>query len=142
VWGIGADFRWKFLPCLGVAGEVYSGQTLGSYGGGILQDINVDSATLVNSTLEGIRSTGGWLETFVYWTPCLHSHVGFGIDDPLDRDVALTQRTRNSTLFANAIWDVNQTFRVGFEVTWRETNYKAGLDNEGAGFHTQFQWSF
>jgi hypothetical protein len=144
VWGIGADFRWKFLPYLGVAGEVYSGQTLGSYGGGVLQSINVDSATPVNSTLEGIRSTGGWLETFVYWTPCVHSHVGFGIDDPLDRDVALTQRTQNSTFFANAIWDVNQTFRVGLEFAWRETEYRSPLipDNEGPGFHTQFQWAF
>jgi hypothetical protein len=105
-----------------VAGELYCGQTLGSYGGGVLQDINVDSATLVNSTFEGIRSIGGWIETFVDWTPYLHSHVGFGIDDPLDRDVAVTQRTRNSTLFANAIWDVNQTFRVGLEFTWRQTN--------------------
>jgi hypothetical protein len=144
VWGIGADFRWKFLPFLGVAGELYSGQTLGSYSGGVLQSINLDSLTPANSTLRAIRSTGGWLETFVYWTPCLHSHVGFGIDDPLDRDVAITQRTQNSTFFANAIWDVNQTFRVGFEFAWRETKYRSPLipNNEGPGFHTQFQWSF
>jgi hypothetical protein len=144
VWGVGADFRWKFLPFMGVTGEVYSGQTLGSYSGAVLQNINVDTAMPVNSTLEGIRSTGGWLETFVYWTPCLHSHVGFGIDDPLDRDVAVTQRTQNSTFFANAIWDVNPTFRVGFEFAWRETKYRSPLipDNEGPGFHTQFQWAF
>lgn len=144
VWGVGADFRWKFLPFLGVTGEVYSGQTLGSYSGGVLQNINVDSLTPANSTLRAIRSTGGWLETFVYWTPCLHSHVGFGIDDPLDRDVAITQRTQNSTFFANAIWDVNQTFRIGFEFAWRETKYRSLLipDNQGPGFHTQFQWAF
>jgi hypothetical protein len=144
VWGVGADFRWKFLPYVGVAGELYSGQTLGTYGGGVLQDINVNTATPVDSTLKGIRSTGGWLEAFVYWTPCLHSHIGFGIDDPLDRDVSVTQRTQNSTIFANAIWDVNQTFRVGFEFTWRRTEYRSPLvpDNEGAGFHTQFQWAF
>jgi hypothetical protein len=112
--------------------------------GGVLQSINLDSRPQGNSTLRAIRSTGGWLETFVYWTPCLHSHVGFGIDDPLDRDVAITQRTQNSTFFANAIWDVNQTFRVGFEFAWRETKYRSPLipDNEGPGFHTQFQWSF
>jgi hypothetical protein len=143
VWGLGADFRWRINDLFGVAGEFYTGQTLGTYSGGVLQNINADSVTPANSTLQGIRSTGGWLETFVYWTPCLHSHVGLGIDDPLDRDVSITQRTQNSTLFANAIWDVNQAFRVAFEFTWRETAYKLRqLDNEGAGFHTQFQWSF
>ena len=66
------------------------------------------------------------------------------IDDPIDRDVGITQRTQNSTVFANLIWDVNQTFRIGTEFTYRETKYRspALLDNEGAGFHTQFQWSF
>ncbi len=139
VWGLGADFRWKMTDCFGVMGELYTGQTLGTYNAGILQNINID-------TLEGIRSSGAWIETFLYWTPCLHSHVGYGIDDPIDRDVAnsLTAlgRVRNSTYYSNLLWDLNQTFRVGFEFTWRETNYKTLRDNEGAGFHTQFQWAF
>ncbi len=42
----------------------------------------------------------------------------------------------------NLLWDLNQTFRVGFEFAWRETDYNIDLDNEGAGFHTQFQWAF
>ena len=144
VWGIGADFRWKVTPSFGFAGEFFTGQGLGTYGGGVLQNINVDSVTPSNSTLESIRSTGGWLETFVFWTPCLHSHFGFGIDDPIDRDVGVTQRTQNSTAFANLIWDLNQTFRIGMEFTYRETKYRSPLllDNEGPGFHTQFQWSF
>ncbi len=139
VWGAGADARWKINDCFGLAGEVYTGQTLGTYNGAILQTINLD-------TLQGIRSSGGWLEGFFYWTPCLHSHVGYGIDDPIDRDVADSAgslgRTRNETYFSNLIWDVTSTFRVGFEFTWRETSYKTLLDNEGAGFHTQVQWTF
>jgi hypothetical protein len=110
-----------------------------TYNGGILQNINID-------TLAGIRSSGGWVEVYHYWTPCLHSHFGYGIDDPIDRDIAdslaALGRVRSSTLYANLLWDLNQTFRVGFEFTWRETAYKTLLDNEGAGFHTQFQWAF
>ncbi len=78
---------------------------------------------------------------FLHWTPCLHSHVGYGVDDPIDRDVPVGT-TNNSTLFANLLWDLNETFRVGFEFTWRETDYSILRDNEGAGFHTQFQWAF
>ena len=135
VWGLGADFRWKFNDVFGVAAEVYTGQTMGTYNGGILQTIN-------SVTLEGIRSTGGFAETFVYWTPCLHSHFGYGIDDPIDREVAAAGLIRNETYFANLLWDVNATFRVAFEFTWRETVYALLPDNEGAGFHTQFRWAF
>ena len=144
VWGIGADLRWQLTSCLGIAREFYTGQGLGTYGGGILQNINFDTADLANSTGQSIRSTGGWLEAFLYWTPCLHTHVGYGLDDPIDRDLAQTQRSRNSTAFANLIWDVNQSFRIGTEFTYRETEYVSPdlLSNEGPGFHTQFQWSF
>ena len=135
VWGVGADFRWRINRCFGVMGEFYTGQTLGTYSGGILQTIN----TL---TLEGIRSSGGWLEVFLYWTPSLHSHFGYGMDDPIDRGVAARGPVRNETIFCNLLWDVTQSLRFGFEFTWRETDYKTLLDNEGAGFHTQFQWSF
>jgi hypothetical protein len=141
VWGFAIDARWKMTSRCGFAGEIYTGETLGTYNGAILQEINAD-------TLEGLRSTGGWIETFYYWVPCLHSHVGYGVDDPLDDDVAdsvaALGRTFNSTIYSNLLWDVNQSFRIGFEVTWRETDYKvaANPDNEGLGFHTQLQWAF
>jgi hypothetical protein len=139
VWGLSADWRWKVNQCFGFMGEVYTGQSLGTYNGGILQNVNAD-------TLDGIRSTGGWLEVFVYLTPCLHNHTGWGIDDPIDRDAALDPlalgRIRNTVFYSNLLWDLNQTFRVGFEFTWRETDYAVLPDNEGAGFHTQFQWAF
>jgi hypothetical protein len=136
VWGVGSDLRWKITDFFGVAGEVYTGQTLGTYSRGVLQTVSIN-------TLEGIRSSGGWLEVFLYWTPCLHIHAGYGIDDPIDRDVSLTGPVRNETIFCTLLWDLTQSVRFGFEFTWRETAYQALLlDNEGAGFHTQFQWSF
>ena len=135
VWGLSVDYRWKMTDCFGVMGEVYTGQALGTYNGGILQTLNPN-------TFEGIESSGGWLETFFYWTPCLHSHIGYGIDDPTDGDVAARGRLYNSTVYGNLLWDLNATFRVGFELAWRETEYRADIDNEGLGFHTQFQWSF
>jgi hypothetical protein len=135
VWGVSADVRWKLTKCFGLMGEVFTGQALGTYNGGILQTTNSD-------TLDGIRTTGGWMEAFMYWTPCLHSHVGYGIDDPIDRDVVVTAPVYNSTIYGNVLWDLNPTFRVGFEVTWRQTNYLVLPDKSAPGFHTQFQWSF
>ena len=141
VWGACVDLRWSITQRFGIAGEVFTGEGLGTYNAGILQGINAD-------TLQGIRTSGGWLEAFYYWTPCVHSHTGYGIDDPRDSDVADSAvalgRTENSVIFSNLLWDVNSTFRIGFEFTYRETDYKSPvlLDNQGAGFHTQFQWAF
>lgn len=141
VWGVSADFRWRVNSIFGVMGEFHTGQGLGTYNAGILQGVNLD-------TFEAIRTSGGWGEVYAYLTPCLHSHTGFAIDDPLDRDVvaaaSATERLQNTTLYSNLLWDLNQVFRIGFEFAWRETDYAdAGVpDNEGASFHTQFQWAF
>jgi hypothetical protein len=134
VWGVGADFRWRINERFGVAGELFTGETLGTYSGGILQNINA-------VTFDGIQSSGGWIESYVYWTPCLHTHLGYGIDDPKDSDVAAGGRLKNETYYANVLWDLNPTFRIGLEFAWRETEYRL-LPNEGAGIHTQFQWTF
>jgi hypothetical protein len=135
VWGTAADFRWRINEYWGLAGEVFAGQGLGTYGGGILQNTN-------STTLEAIHATGGWAEIYYYLTPCLHTHWGYGIDDPLDGDLAPTQIARNDTLFANLIWDVTRSVRLAVEFTVRETDYILLPDNDGVGVHTQMQWKF
>ena len=136
VWGLGSDLRWAITDRFGVQGEGYIGQTLGTYGGGILQDIN-------SVTFRSVHSAGGWFEVYCYICPDkLHCHIGYGIDDPLDRDVAPGQRLRNEAYFANLIWDVTGAFRVGGEVTYRKTSYAGLQNNDGAGFQMQVQWKF
>jgi hypothetical protein len=115
---------------------LYAGQSLGTYNGAVLQTVN-------GSTFHGIRAAGGWAEVYFYLVPeKLHTHVGYGIDDPLDRDVSFGQIVRNRTVFGNIIWDVNRAFRLGLEATWRKTAYR-GLENaEGATLQTVAQWNF
>jgi hypothetical protein len=136
VWGLGTDLRWTVTERFGIQGELFVGQTLGTYMGGILQNVNV-------STFAGVHSAGGWLELYYYICPqTLHTHVGYGFDDPLDRDLAPGQPVRNDTWFANLIWNPNKYFRVGFEVTARKTAYTLLPNNSGFGFQTQFQFKF
>jgi hypothetical protein len=104
--------------------------------GGILQNINT-------AIFQGIRSVGGWAEIYFYIHPeQLHTHVGYGMDDPVNRDLAPGQAARNDTYFANLIWDVTRQFRVAFEFTYRQTAYIVVPNNQGVGFHTQLQWRF
>jgi hypothetical protein len=136
VWGLGADLRWAISDRCGFQGEVFVGQTLGTYLGGILQDTN-------SVTFHGIHSAGGWLEVYYYLCPeTLHTHIGYGIDDPRDRDLALGQPVRNECYFANLIWDVSKHFRLACELTYRKTAYSLLRNNDGVGLQTQVQFKF
>ena len=143
VWGAAVDFRVNLAGGLfGFKGEAYTGQALGNYNGAILQSLDA-------VTWKAIRSTGGWVEGFVYLKPHLHSHTGMFIDDVNDDDVtaipkSLFGRTYNSTIWSNVLWDVTKNYRIAFEATHRRTEYKepTNLPNHGFGFHTQFAWTF
>jgi hypothetical protein len=135
VWAIGADARFAITDCLGVKGELYHGQTVGTYMGAIIQNFNGDR--------EGIRSTGGWGEIYYYWMPCLHSHFGFGIDDPLDSDLTAGRPRRNQFYFGNILWDVTKSIDVGFEISRWETAYMAPLhDNQAMVYDTRVRIKF
>jgi hypothetical protein len=56
--------------------------------------------------------------------------------------LALGQISRNDTLFANLIWDVTKFFRLGLEVTYRQTDYVVLLNNNGFTVQTQVQFKF
>jgi hypothetical protein len=133
--GAGADYSWRINDRWGFQGEIFTGQALGFLNGGVFQSVN-------GLTFEPIRTTGGWVEVYYYFNPCLHTHWGEGIDDPVNRDLSTGQISKNQTTFANLIWDVTKQFRVGFEVSWKKTDYVALRFNEGVGFLTQTQWSF
>jgi hypothetical protein len=136
VWGVGSDLRWAISDSFGVRGEFFVGQSLGSYTAGILQSVN-------SATFKGVHTSGGWLELYYYiWPERLHAHVGYGIDDPLDRDLAPGQPIRNDTWFANLIWDVTRHFRLAGEIDYRKTAYTVVPNNEGFGFQTQVQLRF
>jgi hypothetical protein len=142
VWGVAVDTQGNLNGLVGFKGEAYTGQGLGQMTGGILQSLDA-------VTWKAIRSTGGWVEGFVYLKPNLHSHTGMFIDDVNDDDVtgipkSLFGRTYNSAIWSNVLWDVTKNYRIAFEATHRRTEYKepTNLPNHGFGFHTQFAWTF
>jgi hypothetical protein len=136
IWGLGSDLRWAVTDRFGVQGEFFVGQTLGMYTAGILQNVNL-------TTFTGVHTTGGWVELYYYICPDkLHTHVGYGIDDPLDRDLARGQPIRNDTWFANLLWDVSKHCRLGWELTYRKTAYTLFPNNQGYGAQAQVRFSF
>lgn len=64
-WGLGLDGQVAVTERIGFAGELFIGQGLGEYNGGILQSFN-------SKTLAAIRTRGGWGEVYCYLTDQLH----------------------------------------------------------------------
>jgi hypothetical protein len=139
-WGLGADVEWRLSEIWGTRAEFFHGQGLGEYNGGIGQSFNP-------TDFREIRATGGYGEVYCYLTSELHTHFGYGVDDPRDSDLAVTQARRNETFFVNTVWDVNRSFQVSFQVDYRETFYTefqpgAFRDSDAVVFATRFLWQF
>ena len=95
-WSGNIDVRVPITERLGVQGECFIGENLGAFLGGIGQ--GVDPVT--GNT---IRAAGGWFEVWYDWTPRLHSHVGYSVDDPNDHDLVLAaEKSYNQFYFGNS----------------------------------------
>jgi hypothetical protein len=115
---------------LGVQGECFVGENLSAFLGGIGQGINP-------VTLDPIRDAGGWIELWYDWTPRLHSHVGYSVDDPNNHDLTVaTERTYNQFYYGNVSYDLTKNFLVGVEVSSWKTLYVGQLP--GDSLRTEF----
>lgn len=134
-WGLGLDGQFAVTKQFGFAGELFIGQGLGEYNGGVLQSFN-------SATYQPIRTRGGWGEAYCFFTEQFHVHAGYGVDAPLREDLAATQFARNQTYFANVVYDVSKVLQLSFEVDYRKTDYIAFQNASGLVFLTQMLWKF
>jgi hypothetical protein len=133
-YSLATDFVVPVTQRWGVQGEFFTGFNLSNYMGGILQGVD-------RTTHRGIHATGGWIDLYVDWLPCLHTHSGFALDDPLDHDMT-SGRTRNQMLFNNVTWDANKNLQFAFEVDVWETHYLTLAPGEGVRFEFVTKYRF
>jgi hypothetical protein len=133
---LGCDLQCAMTDRLGLKGELFIGQTIGEYNAAVLQNFNTE-------TQGPIRTKGGYAEVYYYLHPKAHLHCGYGIDDPLENDLAAGQIASNQTFFNTLYYDFSKSYQIGVEVDYRKTNYVApALDANGFLFMTQFLWRF
>lgn len=114
-WSFNVDLRVPLTERCGWQGEYFTGANLSAFGGGIGQGV-------CPCLRRPIRSTGGWMEIWYDWTNTVHTHAGFGVDDPNNSD-SLLGRTRNQFIFTNVLLNVTDNLSTGLEVTYWETLY-------------------
>jgi len=115
-WAANLDLYLPLTARLGFQGELFMGKNLSAYFGGIGQGV-------CPCNRMPIRSRGGWGELWYDWTPRLHTHAGYGLDDPRNEDF-LFGRTYNQFIFANFLVDVSQRLSTGLEVSYWKTLYQ------------------
>jgi len=135
-WSFNVDVRIPVTERWGLQGEYFTGENLSTFLGGVIQGVSP-------YTRRPIRACGGWGEVWYDLTPRLHSHAGFGIDDPFDVDI-VEGRSYNHFIFANVSFDVISTFNVGVEVTSWKTLYRdvrPGHTDPEPGESVQFEFT-
>jgi hypothetical protein len=115
-WSANFDIKMPLTRRLSFQGEFFTGVNLSNQLGGILQGV-------CPCLRIPIRSTGGWGELTFDLTPRVHSHIGFGIDDPNNAD-SLIGRTYNHSIYANVFFDCSQNVKTGLEISSWKTLYQ------------------
>jgi len=138
-WSANLDMDLPILTWLAVKGEMFTGQDLDAYLGGIGQGVVV----VANGHLTEIQGTGGWVAASLGpWGPWSFN-VGCSGEFIDDGDVtSATARTCNSAIFGNVIYKINDNTSVGVEVSRWQTKYKDNDPGDSMRVQTSFIYSF
>ncbi|MEN6426803.1 MAG: hypothetical protein ABFE13_15695 [Phycisphaerales bacterium] len=120
-WMVCLDASVPVCKWLTFQGELFSGENLNAYYGGVNQGVNTTS-------LKEIRSKGGWIAASLGPWSKWAFNVGAGVDDVNADDVddyvvATGVRTLNSSIFGNVIYSWTKHAQAGFELSRWNTHY-------------------
>jgi len=128
-WSFVADGSLRLGDSTMLEGEYFIGQLLGDYSGGIFQTVDPVKRT-------PIRARGGWVQVTQGIGPRWTLHAGFGTDDPFDQDLVENERVTNQEVFGNVLFRIIGGLRVGFELSWWATQWKANPATTGQEANT------
>jgi len=124
-WSVVGDFTMFLVAGVSLKGELWSGENLEAYQGGVGQGI-------LNAASKCIGASGGWVMVdsgIGPWTLGL----GCGLDDPRNGNLAAEGKARNGAVFGKVTYAITQAVTCGLEVSHWETRYKdAAKDAESA----------
>jgi len=130
-WLVGADVFLPLSEDVRLVGEVFTGQALFSYNGGIAQGFN-------GKLGKPVKTWGTFLN--LLWKIDKHWMVvlGAGIDDPDDETLSPGNRSKNTSVFGNVRYSFAKGTWVGLEYDRMNTDY---LEKDNA-YNNRFQLSF
>jgi hypothetical protein len=141
-WSLNLDLTQPVNDWLTIKGELFTGENLSAYLGGIGQGVRNTGTSATPVYDREISSKGGWVAASI--GPCdkWNFNMGAGIDDPDDSDLVAGNRGLNRSVFGNAIYSINKNTKVGFELSHWHTEYKSGDNADSLRAQTSFIYTF
>ena len=137
-WSINLDVLQPINKWLKLKSELFTGQNLSSYLGGIGQGVN----TITNREID---SCGGWFAAELGPWGKWRFNAGLSIDD-VDNDdlngITGDKRTYNRSIFANVIYSLTTNTMIGFELSHWRTEYKNADDGDSLRAQASFIYKF
>ncbi len=137
-WSLNLDVTQPVNKWLTVKSELFTGDNLDAYAGGIGQGVRNTGITYDRE----IGSKGGWIAGELGPWDKWRFNVGAGIDDVDEGDVITADRILNRTIFGNVIYAVNKNVEVGLELSNWRTEYKGPGDAEAWRAQASLMYKF
>ena len=118
-WSLNMDFEQPVSEKVTIKGEIFTGQDLDAYLGGIGQGVTTTGANIYKE----IASSGGWIAASLGPWNNKRFNVGICSDDPDNSDINTGDRSLNRSVFGNIYYALNKQAEVAFELSHWRTEY-------------------
>jgi hypothetical protein len=137
-WSMNVDVLQPVNEWLSFKGELFTGQDLDAYLGGIGQGVNT-------ARFNEIGSSGGWVQASLGPWGKWSFNVGASADDVDSADLAGMsgdRRKYNQLIFGNVLYNVDKNAQIGFELSHWHTEYVGDDDADALRAQTSFIYKF
>ncbi|MHC4154853.1 MAG: DcaP family trimeric outer membrane transporter [Planctomycetota bacterium] len=137
-WSANLDLTQPINDWLTIKAELFTGENLSAYLGGIGQGVNVDTFT-------EIASKGGWVAAALGPWDNWQFYLGVSAEDVDDGDLrgmSGDRRKHNRSIFGNLLYSLNKSTQIGFELSEWHTDYQDQDDGDSVRAQTSFIYKF
>jgi hypothetical protein len=137
-WSLNLDVQQPVNEWLSFKGELFTGQDLDAYLGGIGQGVNT-------VRMKEIRSQGGWVQASLgpwgKWSFNLGVSADRANKDDLE-GMSGDKRKYNQSIFGNVLYNFDKNAQIGFELSQWHTDYVDLGDADSVRAQTSFIYKF
>jgi len=126
-WSLNLDYCQPICKKVELKAEVFTGENLDAYLGGIGQGVTTDAGP---NQYDEVGSKGGWIAAGLGPWNNKKFNVGIAMDDVDRSNVNDGDRTLNRCVFGNVYYAVNKQTDVAFELSHWRTQYRGPGDGE------------
>jgi hypothetical protein len=137
-WSLNVDYTQPVTEKVEIKTELYTGENLDAYLGGIGQGIT----QITPNRYKEVGSKGGWIAAGLGPWGNKKFNVGVSVDDVDSSDVNVGGRTLNRSVFGNVYYALNKQTDVAFELSHWRTKYRGPGDGESLRAQLAFIYKF